>query len=101
MSIYIGVRMKVIDHTVDLSELYLKEGSTVLVADRVSAIHVLYERRLPDEEYWSCYNFSDSDTPHDIIHIVRKNGICKIFFNPDDQERELAEKDNLKKGETK
>ena len=103
MTTYIGSIEHIKNHTVDLSHLYLKEGSVVLVSNELDNVWALYERSLPDEDYWATYTVEprleepEHVTPHDVIHITREHGFCKIFFNPDDQERECAEKDKVKK----
>ena len=94
---YVSARKKSIEHCVDLSDLYLKEGAIVLVANSISKPFILYESKLPDEEYFAIYGGTDSDTPHDVIHVTLRNGLCRIYFNPDDQEQECAEID-FKKG---
>lgn len=100
MTTWIGIILDVKRHAVDLSKLYLKEGATVLVSNEPGDVWGLYERNLPDEEYWAVYTANpnlespESVPPHDIIHITRENGLCKIFFSPDDQEKECADRDH-------
>jgi len=100
VSSYVGIVKRIKNHTVDLSSLYLKEGSSVLVSNKPNHVRALYERRLPDEDYWATYTANptlenpEDVSPHDIIHITQPTGFCKVFINLDDQERECAEKDN-------
>ena len=86
---WIGIKKRAIEHTIDISDLCLAEGCMVLVCNRVTNINNLYERVLPDELYWATYNGTDSDVPHDIIHVTKKNGLCMIFFDTDVQERKV------------
>ena len=90
---YLSTKKRIRDHTVDLSSLYLKEGSIVLVSNMCGIPVCLYQRKLPDENDWIYYTDSGEASPHDIIHITRKNGVCRIYFNPDEQERECADTD--------
>ena len=95
---YLNSRKRIKEHTVDLSSLYLREGAVVLVSNMCSGVPIcLYERKLPDEDDWTFYTDRGEVSPHDIIHITRRNGVCRIYFNPDDQERECTDVDFKKK----
>ena len=100
---WIGIIKEVKNHTVDLSDYYLKEGAKVFISNDPKNVVGFYERWLPNEEYWAYYtanpeveNPSDV-SPHDIIYITKEKGECKVFIDTDDQERECAEKDRGKK----
>lgn len=86
----VSVKKQIKEHTVDLSDLYLKEGSIVLVANVSSKPVILYERKLPENMEFENYPFKFL---HDVIIVTRRNGICRIYFNPDNQERQCADID--------
>jgi hypothetical protein len=92
MPSYVGTKLKVVDHTVDLSLLYLKEGALVLVSNECNNIKCLYSRTLPGDLEFTTY--PDEFQHHDIIHITKEDGFCKVFFDREDQERDCAQLDN-------
>jgi len=107
MTTYISHIFQVKAHTIDLTELYLKEGAIVLVSNEPATDWALYERKLPDVDYWVIYTANpelenpEDVTPHDVIIVTKPEGLCKIFYNPDDQERECARIDKQKEIFTK
>jgi len=71
---WIGFEEKIKSYAVDLSRLYLKEGAIVLVMNDKSHPYSLYERCLPDGEYWASYTANpklenpDDVSPHNLYY---------------------------------